>query len=210
MLDLNWMRQNKVDILKYLPAFLAKDSNFKNIADACNAEHDSIRLQLQDILNQFFVSTATWGLTLWENTLAITPNINDDYIARRNRIFLKLQANQTSTVEYMTTIASRYFADNANVSIVPDNANYAFSIIADAVSFDIAGLIEAINTYKPAHLAFLIVHLLQAAGNIYTGGILQVFNKIKILPAVDFSVNINSTPIFIAGIAKTYSVAKLE
>ncbi|WP_196606489.1 putative phage tail protein [Pectinatus frisingensis] len=210
MLDVSWMRQNKVDILKYLPVFLAKDSNFKNIADACSAEHDSIRLQLQDILNQFFVSTATWGLTLWENTLAITPNANDDYIARRNRIFLKVQANQTSTIEYMTTIASRYFADNANVSIISDNANYAFSIIADAVSFDITGLIEAINTYKPAHLAFLIVHLLQTKEYIYIGGIVQTFAKTKIFPAVNFSVNIDSTSIFIAGIVKTYNVAKLK
>ena len=154
---MDWMRQNQVNILKYLPEFLAKDKDFKAVADTCSEEHDLIRLELQDIFQQFFVTTATWGLSYWEDILDITPDATDGYIKRRRRILLRLQSSQTSTVAYMITLAKRYFASNANVEIKEDNANYAFRIIADAVSFDITGsgdtdkIKAAVNEYFKAN-----------------------------------------------------------
>jgi hypothetical protein len=200
---MDWMRQNQVNILKYLPEFLAKDQDFKAVADTCSEEHDLIRLELQDIFQQFFVETATWGLSYYENILEITTNKSDTYAQRRKKILLRYQANQTSTVEYMTTLASRYFSMAANVEIKEDNANYAFRIIADAVSFDIAGLIEAINTYKPAHLACIIVHLLNTTGTIYSGAYMRTYKCITINPAVTFTFDTDNTEIYAAGVIQT-------
>ena len=60
----NWLRQNKVDILKYLPDFLSKDNRFMAAGIAGNNEHEKLRAAVADILNQLFVNTATWGLDL--------------------------------------------------------------------------------------------------------------------------------------------------
>jgi hypothetical protein len=202
-LNMDWMRQNQVNILKYLPEFLAKDKDFKAVADTCSEEHDLIRLELQDIFQQFFVTTATWGLSYWEAILDVTPDATDGYTKRRRRILLRLQSSQTSTVAYMITLAKRYFASNANVEIKEDNANYAFRIIADAVSFDITGLIEAINTYKPAHLALIIVHSLTGTGSFYLGAYMQTYKCITINPAVTFTFDTNNTEIYAAGVIQT-------
>ena len=199
MLNMDWMRQNKVNILKYLPEFLSTDENFKSAGNACSGEHELIRLQLQDIFQQFFIATATWGLPYWENMLAITPNVADSYAQRRKRILLRLQSNQISTVEYMTTLAKRYYSTAAMVRIEEDPTNYAFRLIADAVSYDPAGLIEAIETYKPAHLALIIVHYLYADLALYSGGFIQQMSCIDVYPAVDFSIEIDNSGLYAAG-----------
>ena len=72
MSDHNWMRQSIVDILQYLPAFLAHSQQFKAANDADSKEHDAIRIDLQDVLDQFYVKSATWGLERWEDLCGIS------------------------------------------------------------------------------------------------------------------------------------------
>ena len=81
-----WLRQNKVSILKYLPYFLSKDIRYKTTNNTCDIEHENIRLIINDLLNQLFIDTATWGLNYFEEFLNIIPKKDDDYKARRTRI----------------------------------------------------------------------------------------------------------------------------
>lgn len=209
-LNNNWMRQNQVDILKYLPDFLSSDPNFLAIGNACSAEHETIRLQLQDIFEQFFVTTATWGLSYWENVLAITPLTSDDYESRRKRVLVKLQANQTSTVEFMRALAAKYYASNATITIEEDVANYAFRIIADAVPYEPTELYTAIQTYKPAHLAAIIVHLLYTSNGFYAGGIVSSYECTKVSPDLGFSANVSNSPEIQGGIVWSYRVTNIS
>jgi len=154
-LDMGWMRQNKVNILKYLPEFPAKDENFKTVADTCSAEHERIRLQLQDVFQQLFVSTATWGLSYWENVLGITPNANDDYTQRRNRILIRFQSVQTTTAAYIESLVKRYMSAGSVVKVEEQNQDYDFRIVTtNGNILYLADMIEAINTFKPAHLGY--------------------------------------------------------
>mgnify|MGYP001679552504 CR=1 FL=1 len=62
----DWMRQDAVNILDYLPRFLGMDPNFHATNHADSKEHDRIRLLLQDLLNQVYVDTvglAALGVT---------------------------------------------------------------------------------------------------------------------------------------------------
>ena len=54
-----WMRQQPINVLDYLPKFLGKDPMFKKTADTCSTEHNRLRLALQDLADNFFVNTAT-------------------------------------------------------------------------------------------------------------------------------------------------------
>lgn len=76
MSDHNWMRQSAVDILQYLPTFLAHSQQFQAANDADSKEHDTIRIDLQDVLDQFYVKSATWGLERWEELCGITTDKN--------------------------------------------------------------------------------------------------------------------------------------
>ena len=48
----DFIRWKEVDILTYLPLFIAKDLEFKAISDADSREHERIRLLLIELLKQ--------------------------------------------------------------------------------------------------------------------------------------------------------------
>lgn len=156
-MDKSWLRQGQVNILRYLPEFLQSEKEFKATAESCSLEHERIRLLLQDIFSQFFIETATWGLDDWERVLAITTVKKDSFEQRRNRILLKLQSSQTSTVNYMIDLVKRYCTENTDINIEEYNEENRFRVVCKKGSVVYSNdLIKAIETYKPAHLAYRI------------------------------------------------------
>ena len=71
MNDVYFMRKNPVNLLRYLPPFLSKSTEFKDVEDVLSLEHENYRLKLIEIAQQFFLETSTWGLADWETKLLI-------------------------------------------------------------------------------------------------------------------------------------------
>lgn len=158
----DFIRKNKIEIERYLPEFISKDETLKAIMELDDKEHEAIKSSLCDIRDQEYISSSTWGLDRWEKVLDIKHDADDDYEARRNRILLKLQAHNTSTLDFITKLIKRYCTDKSNVSVIEDNEHSTFHAeIADGSVVYASGLLEALNTYKPAHLAFdILLHYL--------------------------------------------------
>ena len=156
-----FLRNQPADLSRYLPKFLLSDANFKAVLNACTYEHEKYRLLLDDLSNQFYVDTATWGLADWERILALKPSPTDDYEKRRKRILLYLQSHQISTVEYLEKLADRYIT-NGTTHITEHNRDSFFNIFIDNADLknlrvDRAGLHEAMDLYKPAHLDYRLI-----------------------------------------------------
>lgn len=155
-----YLRNQPVDIARYLPPFLQSDKRFQSLLQACSTEHEKYRLFLDELSNQFYVETATWGLSDWERILALKPAPSDSYEQRRNRILLYLQSRQTSTVDFLSRLSSRYVY-GGSAKIVERNEQNAFYVRIDGdikgLRVDRYGMHEGIDLYKPAHLAYSIV-----------------------------------------------------
>ena len=155
-----YLRNQPVDIARYLPAFLQSDKRFQSLLQACSTEHEKYRLFLDELSNQFYVETATWGLGDWERILALKPAPSDSYEQRRNRILLYLQSRQTSTVDFLSRLSSRYVY-GGSAKIVERNEQNAFYVRIDGdmkgLRVDRHGMHEGLDLYKPAHLAYSIV-----------------------------------------------------
>ena len=150
-----FLRETTVNLLRYLPSFLAEDASFKDTEDTLSAEHEKQRQMLIDLAKQFFILTATWSLPHYETIYEVTPNPGDTYEQRRNRILLKIQSNQTSTIEYLVSLAKRYMSADSEVSLVEDNEHYKFRIVNKSGSILYSDdLLNALDTYKPAHLQY--------------------------------------------------------
>ncbi|WP_437795561.1 hypothetical protein [Mitsuokella multacida] len=67
MADFDLLRRTEVDLSRYLPQFLAEDSHMKASLDTLSWEHEKVRQAVIDVAKQFFVESATWGLSLWES-----------------------------------------------------------------------------------------------------------------------------------------------
>lgn len=164
-----WMRQSEIDVLAYLPRFLQKDPMFYHTADTCSAEHNRLRLSLQDLVNNFFVSTATWALELFESFLGLqaVDGETDDF--RRQRILFKLQHVDVSTVDFMNSIINLYSVGH----IEEVNEEYYFKVycIMDENNTDaLQKLISQLDIYKPAHLGYAIYLGYSWNGRIYWNG----------------------------------------
>lgn len=182
---MSFLRNEPVNLSRYLPAFLQSDKSLKAMLDSCSMEHEKQRLLLDDISRQLYVQTATWGLRDWESLLDLKPDAGDTYETRRNRILLKLQSHQTSTQEFMSRLASRYVT-NGKAEIKEHNEEYAFDVDIDRkqdTTVDTDGLYEAIETYRPAHLAWLLTQHFHADGTVYVGAAPTINVKYEVKPA---------------------------
>ena len=153
-----FIRDSKPNLTQYIPEFMRTDETIKNVLQAESNEHEKERLMLIDILNQFFVDSSTWGLDKYEEILDIKSNANLDFTQRRNQVLLKLQTHNTSTVDYMIKLVKRYMSENAEVTIQEYNNENRFTIVTKNGSINYSqDMINAIDTYKPAHLAYRIL-----------------------------------------------------
>ena len=57
----DFIRNDEVNLAKYLPGFLEEDAQFNSALQSTTEEHEKIRLLLKDILSQFTVSNCYMG-----------------------------------------------------------------------------------------------------------------------------------------------------
>lgn len=179
-MDNSWMRQNEVDISRYLPKFLLKDKRISCVLAADSAEHELQRLSLQDLQAQFYLSTATWGLSLWEEFVGLPIDRISDYKTRRTRVYSKINGNVIVTPDFLRQLINRYVADKTG-QLTEHNEQYYFDVVlpdGKVLSFD--ELEAALRLYTPAHLGWKYIAQTNAAGGFYVGGIISCAWKITI------------------------------
>jgi hypothetical protein len=160
-MDKSWMRQAGIDILRYLPEYLAKDADFKATNDADSKEHERIRLAIQDEFDQFFIKTATWGLDYWEKFCGISVDYHNTlgYERRRARVIAQLMGLGTMTPERVTALIN-LFTTAQGASFTPHYDNYSITVNlpGDGEVF-VKDLHEALDKYLPAHIAYLFRYI---------------------------------------------------
>lgn len=205
---MNFIRESPCQIGKYLPKFIQRDKQMNDAINIESAEHDRQRILLMDILNQFFIESATWALDDWEAVLDIKHAENDTFQQRRKRILLKLQSHQTSTKEFIEKLAARY--TSGNVILKEQNPKNSFQLQFDKLPYDFQGLREAIETYKPAHLKWLLVHLIKANCSIFAGGCVTQHKRTNIDMAKYTGGDKIQKPLYFAGFVRVFKRYNLK
>ena len=182
----DWMRQDAVNILDYLPRFLGMDPNFHATNHADSKEHDRIRLLLQDLLNQVYVDTATWGLPLWESLVEITVR-NDALDWRRNEVKAKLRAAQSVTQPFLQAVVEMLVAGQS-VRVIDVPTDYRLDIeLGDGGVRSWQGLEQALRIWVPAHIGWKYIARTDAALDLYVGATVTVADILHIEAQTDYS-----------------------
>ena len=141
-----------MSLINKLPSFYDNDI-VKPIQNALNIEADSINSSVEDTLNQFFVSNATYGLDNWEKMLGISKN-NFDIQTRRENIKAKMRSRGTTSIDVIKNICEAY--SNGEVDVIVNHSDYSF-VIKFVGSIGIPQAFEeldkTIENIKPCHLA---------------------------------------------------------
>ena len=149
MPDFELLRRTEVDLSRYLPAFLRDDAHMKASLDALSWEHEKVRMAIVDTARQFFVESATWGLSMWESFLDIIPDKDDSVEQRRKVILIKLQGVGVSTITALENIINTW----GTGYIVEHNTEYYFSIYINTDKpRNLKRMRQQVLMYKPAHL----------------------------------------------------------
>lgn len=109
------IRDTRVEMADYLPRYYGESKIVNGLLDVESVEFDMLQQSVQDVLNQFFISTATWGLDRWEKLAGIPTIRTNSYEQRRQVLQARLRGVGTVRVELIQNLAAAY--SNGNVEV---------------------------------------------------------------------------------------------
>jgi hypothetical protein len=142
------------EMLSFLPDYYATSRVMSANMESQGKELDALWQALDGTLEQYFVSTATWGLEHWENELGITVDASKPIGQRRSVILSKMRGIGTVTVSLIKSVAEAY--DGGTVDVTLQSAAYTFTVkFVDTrgIPPNLDDLKAVIEEIKPAHLA---------------------------------------------------------
>ena len=190
----SFIRWKEGNILGYLPFFISRSEEFKVLNDADSREHERLRLELIELLNQCNVQTATYALSKWEEFVDITAN-KYELGDRRNRVIAKLNNSNSSTEKFLEQIANKFIYDKS-ADITPLNEKYMMDLnYTKDMCDNLDDLYKAIEEFKPAHIGYVVWEEQEVNQNLIVSAAVGaqeevLIEMIKPLGEVDVSSNI--------------------
>ncbi|MBZ9635489.1 YmfQ family protein [Clostridium sp. FP1] len=143
------------DLMKYLPPYYKPSKAMINIQESNAKEIGRFNYSKKDLLNQFYVDTATWGLNRYEKNLGIVTDLNKSYEDRREIIYAKKRGTGTATKKMIKNTAEAF--SGGEVNVIEDNENSCFIVKfigVRGIPKNMASFKEMLETIKPAHLGY--------------------------------------------------------
>lgn len=143
------------DLMQYLPPFYVGIQEMVQIQDDAAEELGLLNQDMDEILKQYFVGTATWGLDLWERELGISTDPTQPYERRREIVLAKLRGAGTTTKAMIKSVATAFSGGDVEVNEYPVEHRFEVQFIGVlGIPPNMVGLMQAIEEIKPAHLAY--------------------------------------------------------
>jgi hypothetical protein len=141
-------------LMSYLPQFLFDSPIMQDLFKQYGNELQNLDDSTNDLMNQLFPQTATWGLKLWEQYLGIPVNESLDVVTRRSKIMAQISTISPLSVNKLSDIFSKY-ADSSNV--IQNFSDYSFDltlITKNVFNLIFSDIIRNIENIKPCHLDY--------------------------------------------------------
>ena len=141
-----------------VPEYHYASEQSKALIEALEDASLEAKAAMADVMAQFFINTATWGIVLWEQQVGIEPNNALTLEARRSAVLQKLVASGNTTSEMIRGLAETITGYEAKVEV---NDDYSFSLSFwgeknELADIDVDELKAIVEQIKPAHLRFVI------------------------------------------------------
>lgn len=177
----------------YLPLYYADISVADNVIAQEAAEVAALNTAIYDVLDQFYVDTATWGLARWERIFGIATDEAKPIEQRRSVIKSRMRGAGTATRALIDTVAEAY--DNGEVEVT----EYATNLLRNGngetgdLSSWVLGNVTSTGTYGTnANISALWVddHF-EITGNVTSS--LDMTQIIKVTSGKTYTIGANKT-----------------
>jgi hypothetical protein len=141
--------------MSYLPEFYQQIRDFREMMNTEGEEIGQLWYENDDVLKQFYVSTATWGLSLWESELGMTIDPTKPIERRREQILAKIRGAGTTTKQMIKNVAAAFSGGEVDVIEYPSEYRFVVKFIGvKGIPPNMSGFIAMLEQIKPAHLAY--------------------------------------------------------
>lgn len=183
MADFQFLRTEASDVSRYLPDYLSEDPHFKAVQAALSTQHEVQRQKLMDLAAQFYVSTATWGLSAWERIYQTSPPYGATYELRRAMLKAKIMSTGTMTKANLEKMVNQFTRDG-DAYITEETETGCFKVTFPSPVVWRDQLLQTLDAMVPAHLVYSLYHILTTyTGTMYIGGVANNHKRIVISPA---------------------------
>ncbi|WMJ90618.1 YmfQ family protein [Anaerocolumna sp. MB42-C2] len=144
-----------VDLMPYLPDFYQNIKEIKDLQTVLGYEVGGAIYNVQNILEQCFITTATWGLERWEKVFGLQTDKSKSYERRREILMAKLRGSGTTTKEMIKNVAMAFSGGEVNIIEYPADYQFVVQFVGvKGIPQNMSGLINALEEIKPAHLTY--------------------------------------------------------
>lgn len=130
-------------LLSFIPTWMQNGANVRNLQEALGVEFERVLTNLNDVADQLYAESATWGLQLWEEMLGlpVQNDLSPDGVLRRRTLVLTALARESFTSEayFQSGIALLAGVDPEDVVITPHNprtAPYSWHVAVPITYFE--------------------------------------------------------------------------
>ncbi|MYL45064.1 DUF2313 domain-containing protein [Virgibacillus halodenitrificans] len=134
-------------MMDYIPKYYRNSRIMNELMKSRGSEIDELIALYDDILDQFFIETATWKLPDYEKQYGLPVNSQDSLQERRKRVLSKKRSGRAN-------LKSILQAEEPSLTLIWGGSTLFLSIVNDKDRYDYAPLIQLLNRHAPVHLGF--------------------------------------------------------
>jgi Uncharacterised protein conserved in bacteria (DUF2313) len=141
------------DMFDYMPKEYEDYRESRAIVQSEAVEFEALHADIADVLAQFFIDTATWGLSNWESLVGVTVDESKPLSQRRSVVKSKLRGVGTVTVGLIKNVAESWYG--GEVEVTEQSALYTVTVefvSSYGVPENLADVEKALLDIIPAHL----------------------------------------------------------
>jgi len=148
-------------MMSYLPPYYRESRVMNAVMEARGKEIDRYNDALNEILDQFYISTATWGLSYYEEKYGLPVNENSNVQTRRQFVLAKKRSGRSSLIKMLQAV-------EPTITFIGGKLRLPFTIYSDDDIYNFSPLIVLLERYKPAHLGYIFQLLPSIEASGYT------------------------------------------
>lgn len=140
-------------LIDYVPPYYDELLESREILSAEDAEFARLNASIDDLLLQFNVSTATWGIVEWERICGLVSDSTKPLAERRSNVIARLRGYGVVTVEHIKKITDSYYAGETEIIEKPSEYRIVIKFTSEyGVPSGISELQKLLREIIPSHL----------------------------------------------------------
>ncbi len=144
---------SREEMLVELPEIYRQSPEFEEMTRVKGVIYDRLEVHIDDVLDNFFIDDATWGLAIMEDEYKIPTDITKPLGQRRSVLKAKKRGIGTVSASMIRSVAESFRVGSVDVKAIKDLSRIKVSFSeAFVIESDLIDAKNAIRKILPAHL----------------------------------------------------------